>query len=665
LRDHFAARHVLLVLDNFEHLLAAASVITDLLGSCPDLCVVVTSRAALRVAGEYEYAVPPLELPAAELSTARQLAEIDAVNLFVERARAVDARFKLVDQNALAVAAICRRLDGVPLAIELAAARVRVLSPEALLARLDRPLPLLVGQRRDVPARQQTLRAALKWSFDLLTQEEQALFRRVAVFVGGWTAEAAESVCALHAEERTTVLDRLEALTAHSQVQFNGPRFTMLETVREFAQDELERSGEHERIPECHAAFFVAWAEQGVPLLERTEGAAWLDALERDHANLQAALRWAIETGKVDWALRLGDALRLFWGMRGHSAVGRSLVEAALARAGDTVNAALRARALDAVGYLARCQGDWAAARPFFEQALAVRRQLGDRHGVADALINVGGALQREAQRASARECYEDALRIYRELDHKQGIAEAVAQLGHLETDEEHLDLARSLHEQSLALWRELGDQFGVGWALGHLADLAVLAGEVAPAQALLAESIRINSGLLSAWGVASALEGFAKLAVAERRTSRALRLAGAAAALRAQAGSRLAPSDETWLQQCLAPAWSVEGPDRGAQLYGEGERLGLSDAVDYALLDEAERPATDAREPRQSAELTAREWQIARLVGQGLTNPEIAQRLLIGRRTVDTHVEHIRNKLTVRSRAQIAAWLAQREPSG
>jgi non-specific serine/threonine protein kinase len=255
-------------------------------------------------------------------------------------------------------------------------------------------------------------------------------------------------------------------------------------------------------------------------------------------------------------------------------------------------------------------------------------------------------------------------LRIYRELDHAPGIAEALAQLGDLEADEAHLNLARSLHAQSLALWRELGDQFAIGWALGNLADVAVLAGDGAAAHALLAESIQINSGLLSAWGVARALEGFARLAVAQGRTRRALRLAGAAAALRTEAGSRVPPSDETQLRQSLASAWTTEGPDRSAQLYDEGERLTLSDAVDYALLDEDQPLAMEARELLQNPELTAREWQIARLVGQGLTNPEIAQRLVIGKRTVDTHVEHIRNKLTVRSRAQIAAWLAQRDPS-
>jgi non-specific serine/threonine protein kinase len=641
-------------------------VVSDLLGACPDLRVLVTSRAALRIAGEYEYAVPPLELPGAQLLTAQRAAEVAAVTLFVERARSIDASFTLTDQNAPAVAAICRRLDGLPLAIELAAARARVLSPEALLARLERRLPLLVGQRRDVPARQQTLRATLAWSFDLLAPAEQALFRRLAVFVGGWTLEAAEAVCAFDLEEQAGTLDRLEILASHSQIQSDGQRFTMLETVREFALDELQRSGEQPRLEERHAAFFLAWAERAVQHLESPEETTWLEQLEREHANLQAVLHWSTERGRVEWGLRLGDALRLFWVTRGHLAEGRAHLEAVLARAGASVDPALRARALDGTGFLARQQGDYAAARGLIEQGLAVRRALGDRQGAADSLINLGSVLLQEGQPAEARASYEEALRIHRDLGHAQGIAESLSHLGVLATYQQRLEAARSLHTQSLAFWRRLGDQFGMGWALSHLGTVAVLAGDYAAARALLAESVRIHRSLHSAWGVACALEGFARLEVAHRRTARALRLAGAAAALRAQAGARLPPADQEELERCLATAWAAQGPDRAAQLYGEGERLDLSDAVDYALLEEDQPPTTGAGEIGKQRELTEREWQIARLLAQGLTNPEIAEHLMIGKRTVDTHIEHIRNKLTVRSRAQIAAWLAQQPtPAG
>jgi predicted ATPase/DNA-binding CsgD family transcriptional regulator/transcriptional regulator with XRE-family HTH domain len=657
LPEYLRGKRMLLVLDNFEHLLEAAPLLSEMVSACPDLRVLVTSRAALRVSGEYEYAVPPLALPRADQLAAPELARVGAVELFVERARAIDPRFAVTEDNAVALAAICQRLDGLPLAIELAAARSRVLSPEALLARLDNRLLLLTTDRRDLPARQRTLRATLAWSYDLLTEGEQTLFRRLAVFVDGWTLQAAETVCAVNAGERTDVLDRLEALVSRSQVQVNGRRFAMLETVREFAVEQLANSGEHDRVRERHCAFFMALAGEASHHLESPEGTTWLDVLECEHANLRAALRWSIESGDLNSGLRLGDALRLFWFTRGHLAEGRVYLHELLALADESTEPTLRARVLDAAGFLERYQGDYAAARKFIEQALAIRRGLGDQHGTADSLSNLGYVALHEARQSTARALYEEALQIYRDLANAQGIADSVSHLGLLAMYEGRIEAARARHEETLVLWRSVGDQFGIGWALSNLGAVAVLEGHLGRAQSLLTESARLNADLHSSWGVACSLEGLALLAAAQDQPARALRLAGAATALRAHAGTPLAAAGELHFKRQLEPSWAALDHDRAAHAYAEGEQLTLKGAVEYAL-DGASSATTNA-----AGELTEREAEVAQLVAQGLTNRAIAAHLIVGKRTVDTHVEHVMNKLGVRSRAQIAAWLSH-QPS-
>ena len=663
--EYLREKRLLLVLDNFEHLLEAAPLVAELVSACRDLRVLVTSRAALRISGEYEYAVPPLELPRANQLAAPELALVGAVELFVERARAIDPNFAVTQENAFAVAAICRQLDGLPLAIELAAARARILSPEILLSRLEHRLPLLTSHRRDLPARQRTLRATLTWSYDLLTEGEQALFRRLAVFVDGWTLQAAEAVCAVDAGERASVLDRLEALVSQSQVQADGQRFGMLETIREFAGDQLARSGERTDPHDRHAEFFLALANEAVHHLESPEQTTWLDLLEREHANIGAALRWLIESGDIDRGLRLGDSLRLFWFMRGHLAEGRAHLESLLALVGESIDPTLRASVLDDAGFLARYQGDYASAHSFIEQGLAIRRERADRHGIADSLSNLGYVALHDANQAAARALYEEALQTHRDLDNAQGIADSVSHLGLLAIYERRVEVARALHEESLALWRSAGDKFGIGWALSNLGAVAVLEGDLIEARSLLGESARLNADLQSAWAAACSLEGFALLAAAQEQPARALRLAGAATALRASAGTPLAAAGELHLRKQLAASWAVLDNDRAAQIYAEGQQLSLEDAVEYALLEDASPhvPAKAAGGVGRAVELTEREWEIGQLVALGLTNRDIAAQLIVGKRTVDTHIEHIMNKLAVHSRAQIAAWLNHQPP--
>ena len=663
--EYLREKRLLLVLDNFEHLLEAAPLVAELVSACPDLGVLVTSRTALRVSSEYEYAVPPLELPRSNQLTAAELALVAAVELFVDRARAIDPNFAVTEENAVAVAAICRRLDGLPLAIELAAARTRILSPEVLLARLDNRLPLLTSGRRDLPARQRTLRATLTWSYDLLSEGEQSLFRRLAVFVDGWTLQAAEAICAVDAGERLSLLDRLEALVSQSQVQADGQRFQMLETIREFALEQLAQSGECSCLNERHAAFFLTMADEAVHHLESPEEITWLDVLEREHANLGAALRWSVETGNTDQGLRLANSLRLFWFTRGHLAEGRAYVESLLALVDESIDPTLRARVLDDAGFLARYQGDYPSARSFIEQGLGIRRELADRHGIADSLGNLGYVALHDAHLSTARSLYEEALQIHRDLANAQGIADSVSYLGLLAMYERHVKVARALHQESLALWRTAGDQFGIGWALSNLGAVAVLEGDLVEARSLLAESARLNADLHSAWAVACSLEGFALLAAAQGQHARALQLAGAATALRSNASTPLPAAGELHVRRQLAASWAALEKDHAAQLYAEGQQLPLQDAVEYALIEDGSLhvPMRAAGGAARAVELTEREFEIAHLVAQGLTNRDIAVRLIVGKRTVDTHIEHVMNKLAVHSRAQIAAWLSQ--PAG
>jgi predicted ATPase len=386
-------RHLLLVLDNFEHLLGAAPLLAELLEGCPKLAVLVTSRTALRLRAEQRCAVPPLPAPAREeVPSVAAIAAAPAVRLFVERAQAIVPDFVLDASNAQAVGAICRQLDGIPLAIELAAARAGLLRPEALLRRLEHRLPLLTGGAADLPQRQQTLRTALAWSHDLLDPAAQLLFRRLAVFAGGWTLEAAEAVCgggALAAEE---VLERLGVLVDNSLVHQTAgasdeQRFGMLETVREFAHKELEAQGEAEDQRRRHTAYFLALAEEAEPQLSGTREHLWLDRLGLELDNLRAALAWARTSGEWAFGLQLALALATFWEERGHVREGRAWLETLVRGRADRDDpprlAALRARALATMAWLAFLAGDYAGAAPLAERSLALWRTLGGNSAVA------------------------------------------------------------------------------------------------------------------------------------------------------------------------------------------------------------------------------------------------------------------------------------------
>jgi predicted ATPase len=472
LQDYLRQKQFLLLLDNFEHVMEAAPLVAELLAAAPRLKVLVTSRAPLHLHGEQEFPVPPLAVPdLRSLPPVPALWQYGAVRLFVERARAVKPDFSLSNENAVAVAEICCRLDGLPLAIELAAARMKLFSPQALLSRLEHRLALLTGGARDLPKRQQTLRGAIAWSYDLLDESEQRLFRWLSCFVSGCTLAAVEAVC--NAEGELDVLEGLASLVDKSllrqEEQADGePRFGMLEMIREFGLERLAKSGETETIRRKHAHFFLAMAEAAGPKLHSAERDEWLQRLERDYSNVQAALAWSQagpESG--DLGLRLAGALHQFWLWRGNWSEGRGWLEAALARSEPTERTRARAEALFGLARLAAWQGDSETARPPLEEAVALYREVGDKRGLAHSLTDLGFLeLHLQNDPAAVRALQGESMTLAREVGDRECLASSLLCLGCLAMGQGALDEAQSLFEEALAISRETGNRSLVGWSL-------------------------------------------------------------------------------------------------------------------------------------------------------------------------------------------------------
>jgi predicted ATPase/DNA-binding SARP family transcriptional activator len=489
-------KQVLLVLDNFEQVVEAAPLINELLTAAPKLKVLATSRAFLRVYGERCHPVPPLALPDSQaLPPPDSTIQAAAVQLFAQRAREVKADFILTAENAPAVAEICVRLDGLPLAIELAAARVRVLPPQKMLAQLDRCLQFLTGGPRDFPARYRTLRGTIDWSHNLLADGEKILFRRLGVFVGGCSLEAAEAVCSVSGD--LDLLGGLEGLVDQSLVQqFEAggePRFSMLETLREYALEHLASSGEAETIQAQHARFFLALAEEAEPELYGVETGFWLDRLELEHDNLRAALAWSLDAN-LELGLRLAGTLGRFWHCRGHHAEGQDWLTKALAKSelhsGDL--GYLRAKALDQAGFLASFQRDMTTALSFHEESLEIWQQIGDRPGLARALCNFGAAAGRQGELSRSRSLLEESVTLFRQTDDPTGLALALFWQGHVHYIGRDHERARASAEESITLARRIGDVNTLAAATSTLGRIAFNAAEFGAAQILLEESMAL-----------------------------------------------------------------------------------------------------------------------------------------------------------------------------
>ncbi len=699
-------RQVLLLLDNFEQVLPAADGIGAMLEECSGVTALVTSRAPLRLRWEQVVPVPPLSAPdLTRLPPLPALAHVPAVALFIRRAQALRPSFQLEPSNAPAVAELCVRLDGLPLAIELAAARTGVLTPGAMVARLEQRLDLLARGARDLPARQQTLREAIGWSYGLLDGEAQALFRRLAVFAGSCSLEAVSQLQDHGERPGANLLDLLGSLVENQlllrQDGPNGvePRFSMLETIRAYAQERLEAAGEAEEAGRRHAELFLALALRAERALRGHGQVAWLDRIERDHHNERAALRWALERDEPQLALRLAGAMWPFWWMRGYLSEGRQWLETALARsdAGTTTD---RAKALVGLGWLLRALGASAGARPFLEEALASFRAAGDRPGIALALHSLGAVSHDAGDLESASALYRESLELRRLDEDTWGIAYMLNSLGVIARDRgdagtatalcsESLALRRgmgdtwgmthslqilgevardqgdygraaALHEESIALARQLGDKRLLAHGLKDLGAVARDQGQVARATDLAREALVLFRDLADRWGLEFALLDTAHLCVARRDPVTALRLFGAAAALREATGISLPSLERGRYERGLAAARAAVGQQVAGTEGARGAAWPLERAVEEAI-----RTLTPAAEPEdvRLAELTAREREVALLLGRGSTNRQIAETLVVSERTAEAHVANVLAKLGMSRRAQVAALLGGEQP--
>jgi len=501
LQAYLHNKHLLLLLDNFEQVIMAAPHVAELLEGCPDLKVLVTSREVLRLRAEHQFLVPPLTLPnLQQIPDMEALSQYAAVALFIERAQAVKPNFRVTKANASIIAEMCTRLDGLPLAIELAAARIKLLSPQALLARLEHRLEVLTGGARDLPERQQTLRKTIKWSYDLLSAEEQRLFRRLAVFVGGCTLEAAEAVSSAMGDGMTNVLDAItsfidKSLIRQGEQEGGEPRLVLLEMIREYTSECLESSGEAEAARHAHAGYFLTLAEEAEPALRGPQQVMWLERLEREHDNLRAALRWSLEQGEVsqctERALRMGSALWRFWQVRGHVSEGRQWLEKALTESRAGV-APVRAQALYAAGMLAMDQGDYNQATQRCEASLALFRKLEDQRGMAVSLNVLGYAAHIRGENARARTTLTKSLTLSREIGSRQGIAQSLRFLATEAGVRGDYMTARHLYEESLAICRGIGDLYTTADVLTSLADVLHSQGEYAMARLLAEEGLAL-----------------------------------------------------------------------------------------------------------------------------------------------------------------------------
>ncbi len=728
-RDHFRDRTMLLVLDNVEQVTAAAPWVAQLLEECPDVTVLATSRSRLDVYGEHVFPVPTLGLPLPDLVvTASQAVTSDAIRLFAQRARAAEPTFAFTDDNAQVVATICRRVDGLPLAIELVAPQVRFFRPVTLLEQLDRRLALLTGGGRDLPSRLQSMRDAISWSYDLLRPSDQQLFRRLAVFVGGCTLESARividapprlaaletaelaqwtaagsSLGPMRSEDVAAVIAGLASLVDQSLLQRIPPgrddaRFTMLETIREYGLERLAAAGEADPIMRAHAAYFLDLAERAELALSGPDRAEWLGRLAAEHSNLRAALTWAIDRQEAETALRLGGALWRFWAERGHLSEGRRWLEGALALPGGPATAP-RAKALHYLGNLALDLSDYRSARSAFEGSLRLRREIGDQRGVASSLTGLGLVAIDQGKYEQSRSFHEESLAIKRGLGDRRGESLSLYNLGRLAAATGDLDLARSLHNAALAIrvdlddaaataysyqqlggvarrrgdlaaaplleraltnFRAVGELAGEGHVLYELGRLAYDQREPSAALARLREALVLRRELGDRLGLAECLEALAPIAAGWAERERALRLWGAAAVERDRLGTPIPPVDRETHERLLTEARVALGDPAATVAWTAGGLMPTAEVIAEAL---SLRPPTTvvagtpgSARPASPYGLTTREIEVLSLVAAGLPDREIAERLFLSRRTINTHVANVLNRLAVPSRSAAIA---------
>ena len=621
-------KHFMLVLDNFEHLLPAAPLVSELLAAAPHLTVLVTSREILRLSGEQNFPVQPLQIPdLRQKESAIALRSFEAIELFIQRASQALPAFALSDDNAASVAMICVHLDGLPLAIELAAARIKFYAPQMLLLRLSSRLEGLGEGARDLPTRQRTLRATLAWSYDLLTPEEQSLFARLGIFAGGFSAADAEAVCGENLS--ADVVAPLESLLNKSLIRqlpnfMDESRFTMLETMREYALEKLVERDEIERILERHALYFLALAERASQDWDGPRTAEWLARLEIQHDNLRAALQWSVAAdGSGQTSLRFVGSLAYFWLTRGYLSEGRAWLTDVLQLKGSSAPTSARANALRSAGNLAYLQCDYQAARENYEETLDIDKRMGDQGGVANTLIGLGDmetaigayeaaevkfqqaarimqqlgdvsgrataldylgwcALRSRGDYPQATAWFEQALALCEQAGDMNGASLAYSGLGEIAVRQGELEQATRLLEQSLRLRQELGQQWGIAATLGSLAWAAQCQGDFERATTLLVESLLMRKDIGDPGGMAWCLEKLAEIAHIHKDYGRAARIYGAAAALRAGVNSAIDPTDQPEHDRMIARIRTRLGDEVHAAVWEEGQRMSLESLIEY-----------------------------------------------------------------------------------
>jgi predicted ATPase/DNA-binding NarL/FixJ family response regulator len=688
----------LLALDNFEHLIEAAPLLADLLVACPDLTLLVTSRAPLRLSGEQEFPVPPLALPDGVANHANDPGQYDAIALFVERARQSRPDFRLTPENKAAVVAICRKVEGLPLAIELAAARIRHLSLETLLARMDRRLPLLVGGARDLPARQRTMRDTIAWSHDLLLPDEQRLLRQLAVFAGGWTLEAAEAVC----DPDLNVLEGLATLVDHglvrpAQISGTTTRFAMLETIREFGREDLESHDQANETLRRHARHMLRVALETEPSLRGPDERGALDRLASEHDNLRVALTWALEHDS-ELSVSIAGTIWRFWMARGHLAEGLRWLEQAVdgspdaspvSRATALVGASALAIELGdskratwlaneglrlaqqaeddrvaghahyRLGMIARDNGDIAGAEAHFERALARYRECDDRVGIAGTLNNWGIAtmFQGDLNRASAM--LEESLALARKLGDTRGIRSAVGNLANVALNHGNPDRAALLLSEAEALARQANDPLHLALLDRALAMTSLARGDVALAHAQAIESLRAFQELSAPHAPVYCLRVIAEIALRCGDPPRAARYLGASETLATDLRLVDHWDDAARVERAQADARAALGDDAYATAFFEGAACPLEEVIADVRRFKPRLADRSASAPQHS--LTKREREVLRLLAAGKSNREIGDALYLSVRTVERHIANLYRKIDARNRAEATAFAVQR----
>ena len=632
LKEHLHHSHhpaMLLLLDNFEQVTSAAGTVAELLEASAGIKILVTSRALLHVYGEHEFAVSPLALPDLTLlPDVETLSRTPAVALFLQRATALKPDLALTQESLHAVAKICKRLDGLPLAIELAAARIKLLPPSAMLARLQSRLQLLTGGSRDLPERQQTLRATVGWSYELLNAAEEKLFRRMSVFASGCTIEAAEAVCNAPDDLEADPLDVISSLADQSLLQQSEPpdgevRFGMLETIREYALERLAASGEEAATRRAHAAYCLVLAEEGAGQLAGAERRVWMNRLDLEQDNFRAALDWLTRMGKLEWGMRLGNALHLYWQDHAHPAEGSDRLRALLNMPAAAARTKTRARILFLAGSLGEA-ADPDYAQAALREALEIYRELGDKVGAAAASTHLAVASRNESDYEAARSLFTETIRLWEEAGDPASAAHAMSNLADVVRAQGDYETASKLHEECLSIFRRLGDRAGIAWSLNHQGDVAREQGDIAAAGLLYEESVAMFRVLGDRTGIARALADLANLAceegsyetaqplyaealtlfcelgepkltarvlesiacgaVAQGNWNRAVRVAGAAAGVRQRFRFPLAASPQANLDRRLEVAHRSMTASAAATYWMEGWSMPLEKAIEYAL---------------------------------------------------------------------------------